>query len=103
MLAAPARVEEAARDGPQPPRRRRCVIAATGIRTDDTTGPPTTSATTRPGRKRLHHPVVGDLELDYEVMDVAADSGPAPGRLRRRARYSLGRGTRPLGKLGCDR
>src|SRR4051812_20372869 len=49
MLAAPARVEEAARDGPQPPRRRRCVIAATGIRTDDTTGPPTTSATTRPG------------------------------------------------------
>lgn len=27
------------------------------------------------GRKRLHHPVVGDLELDYEVMEIAADSG----------------------------
>jgi transcriptional regulator with XRE-family HTH domain len=27
------------------------------------------------GRKRLHHPVVGDLELDYEVMELAADSG----------------------------
>jgi hypothetical protein len=27
------------------------------------------------GRKRLHHPVVGDLELDYEVMDIAAESG----------------------------
>jgi transcriptional regulator with XRE-family HTH domain len=27
------------------------------------------------GRKRLHHPVVGDLELEYEVMEIAADSG----------------------------
>ena len=27
------------------------------------------------GRKRLHHPTVGDLELDYEVMQLAADSG----------------------------
>src|SRR4051812_16259711 len=27
------------------------------------------------GRKRLHHPVVGDLELEYEVMEVAADNG----------------------------
>lgn len=27
------------------------------------------------GRKRLHHPSVGDLELDFEVMQLAADSG----------------------------
>ena len=27
------------------------------------------------GSKRLHHPVVGDLELSYEVMEVAADAG----------------------------
>jgi transcriptional regulator with XRE-family HTH domain len=27
------------------------------------------------GRKRIHHPAVGDLELDYEVMELAADSG----------------------------
>jgi transcriptional regulator with XRE-family HTH domain len=27
------------------------------------------------GRKRLHHPVVGDIELDYEVMELSADSG----------------------------
>ena len=27
------------------------------------------------GRKRLHHPVVGDMELEYEVMEIAADSG----------------------------
>ncbi len=27
------------------------------------------------GRKRLHHPTVGDLELDDEVMQLTADSG----------------------------
>ena len=27
------------------------------------------------GTKRLHHPVVGDLELTYEVMQIAADAG----------------------------
>jgi transcriptional regulator with XRE-family HTH domain len=27
------------------------------------------------GTKRLHHPVVGDLELGYEVMELAADAG----------------------------
>ena len=27
------------------------------------------------GRKRLHHPTVGDLELEYEVMELTADSG----------------------------
>ena len=27
------------------------------------------------GTKRLHHPVVGDLELSYEVTELAADAG----------------------------
>jgi transcription regulator MmyB-like protein len=27
------------------------------------------------GVKRLHHPVVGDRELTYEVMDLSADTG----------------------------
>jgi hypothetical protein len=27
------------------------------------------------GRKRLHHPAVGDLEVEYEVMEISADSG----------------------------
>jgi transcriptional regulator with XRE-family HTH domain len=27
------------------------------------------------GTKRLHHPVVGDLELAYEVMELSADTG----------------------------
>jgi transcriptional regulator with XRE-family HTH domain len=27
------------------------------------------------GVKRLHHPVVGDLELSYEVMELSADTG----------------------------
>jgi transcriptional regulator with XRE-family HTH domain len=29
----------------------------------------------RTGTKRLRHPVVGDLELSYEVMELAADAG----------------------------
>jgi hypothetical protein len=27
------------------------------------------------GTKRLHHPVVGDLELNYEAMELSADAG----------------------------
>jgi transcriptional regulator with XRE-family HTH domain len=27
------------------------------------------------GTKRLHHPIVGDLELSYEVMELSADTG----------------------------
>ena len=29
----------------------------------------------RTGAKTLHHPVVGDLTLDYEALDLAGDSG----------------------------
>lgn len=29
----------------------------------------------RSGRKRLHHPVVGDLELDYETMELPSEPG----------------------------
>lgn len=29
----------------------------------------------RTGAKRLHHPVVGDLDLTYEAMDLSADEG----------------------------
>jgi transcriptional regulator with XRE-family HTH domain len=29
----------------------------------------------RTGRKRLHHPVVGDLDLTYEAMDLPSDPG----------------------------
>ena len=27
------------------------------------------------GTKRLHHPVVGELELGYEVVELSADAG----------------------------
>lgn len=27
------------------------------------------------GTKRLHHPIVGDLELTYEAMELSADTG----------------------------
>jgi transcriptional regulator with XRE-family HTH domain len=29
----------------------------------------------RTGRKRLHHPLVGDLELDYEALELTGDPG----------------------------
>ena len=29
----------------------------------------------RTGTKRLHHPVVGELTLDYESMELTADDG----------------------------
>ena len=29
----------------------------------------------RPGRKRLHHPIVGDLDLSYETLTLDADDG----------------------------
>ncbi len=29
----------------------------------------------RTGTKHLHHPIVGDLTLAYEALDLAADSG----------------------------
>ena len=29
----------------------------------------------RTGAKRIHHPVVGDLELSYETMELSADDG----------------------------
>jgi hypothetical protein len=29
----------------------------------------------RTGRKRLHHPVVGDLDLTYEALDLPSDPG----------------------------
>lgn len=31
----------------------------------------------RTGTKRLHHPVVGDLELSYETLELPADNGLA--------------------------
>jgi MmyB-like transcription regulator ligand binding domain len=29
----------------------------------------------RTGRKQLHHPVAGDLELTYEALELPADTG----------------------------
>lgn len=46
------------------------------------------------GRKRLRHPIVGDLELEYEVMEISADSG------LRLAVFSADPGTRSAEALG---
>jgi len=29
----------------------------------------------RTGRKRLHHPIVGDLDLSFEALELSADPG----------------------------
>jgi hypothetical protein len=29
----------------------------------------------RTGRKRLHHPIVGDLDLSFEALELPADPG----------------------------
>jgi hypothetical protein len=54
------------------------------------------------GRKQLHHPVVGDLELTYEVLALPADRGcrwwctvPSPGPPPRTASSSWPAGRRP--------
>jgi transcriptional regulator with XRE-family HTH domain len=54
------------------------------------------------GRKRLHHPVVGDLELTYEVLALPADpvcrwwcTAPSPGPPPRTASSSWPAGRRP--------
>ncbi|MDQ1058639.1 hypothetical protein QFZ23_002540 [Arthrobacter globiformis] len=43
----------------------------------------------RTGRKRLHHPIVGDLDLSFEALELPADPG-----LRINV-YTADPGTRP--------
>jgi MmyB-like transcription regulator ligand binding domain/Helix-turn-helix domain len=54
------------------------------------------------GTKRLHHPVVGDLELSYEVMELPADEGPRLADLHHRTREPLRAGPQPPRQLGRD-
>ena len=53
----------------------------------------------RTGTKRLHHPVVGDLELSYEAMELSTDSGLTFVRLHGRGRQRVPAGTRPPREL----
>jgi transcriptional regulator with XRE-family HTH domain len=41
------------------------------------------------GVKRLHHPVVGDLTLNYQTMQLTAGTGADDGRLHRRTRFRV--------------
>ena len=56
----------------------------------------------RTGRKHVRHPVVGELHLDFEVLELPADPGltlitfTSPGRLARRRRHP------DAGQLGSD-
>jgi hypothetical protein len=57
----------------------------------------------RTGRKRLHHPIVGDLELSYETLTLDADDGlgmalytAEAGDARRDGATRIRRGTRAV-------
>ena len=60
-------------------------------------GPRTMSALHQTGAKRFHHPVVGDLDLTFEMLELAADPGlrcspsaPSPAPRPRRAQPCSG-------------
>ena len=55
----------------------------------------------RTGTKQIHHPVVGDLDLVYESMELSADDAEHRD-LHRRARLGDPAGTRPARQLDGD-
>ena len=54
----------------------------------------------RTGVKRFHHPVVGDLTLDFEALDLPGDAGQTHARLHRRTRLAVRGSARPARQLG---
>ena len=54
----------------------------------------------RSGQKRLRHPVVGQLDLDFESMELSSEPGPAAQRLHRRRRHPHRRRTHAARLLG---
>ena len=56
----------------------------------------------RTGVKRFHHPVVGDLTLDFEALELPGDPGQQHPRLHRRTRLASAGGARPARQLGRD-
>ena len=55
------------------------------------------------GAKRFHHPVVGDLSLTFEMLELAADPGLHLLRPQRRARLPVPCCAHPARKLGRHR
>jgi len=57
----------------------------------------------RTGTKHFRHPVVGELDLAFEAMDLCRQIRPDPHRLQRRDRAGQSVGGRPVtvGELGC--
>jgi MmyB-like transcription regulator ligand binding domain len=56
----------------------------------------------RTGRKHLHHPVVGELQLTYEVMDLLADPGLSLVVYSAEPRFRLPGRPEPPRQLGGD-
>ena len=57
----------------------------------------------RTGIKQFHHPVVGDLDLNFETMQLTADPGLSMTLLSASAGLSRRRRPAPAGQLGCIR
>ena len=55
------------------------------------------------GVKRLHHPVVGDLDLPFESLPARGRRHHQPGHLPRRTGHPVPRRTRPARQLGRNR
>ncbi len=56
----------------------------------------------RTGTKRLHHPIVGELELSYETLTLDADDGLRMALYTAEAGLGLPAGARPAGQLDGD-
>ena len=56
----------------------------------------------RTGTKRLHHPVVGELELSYETLTLDADDGLRMALYTAERRLGLPAGAGPAGQLDRD-
>ena len=55
----------------------------------------------RTGIKHIHHPVVGEMNLYFEVMELTAEPGPGLGRFQRRSRLTHQRRPPVPRQLGC--
>ena len=56
----------------------------------------------RTGTKRLHHPIVGELELSYETLTLDADDGLRIALYTAEAGLGLAAGAGPAGQLDGD-
>jgi hypothetical protein len=54
----------------------------------------------RSGVQPFHHPLAGDLTLNYDALEIPADAGQTGRRLHRRTRLAITADTEPARQLG---